>query len=275
MKRIYLLSILFLNTLIAVSQTVLTSQGQIHWDKANELMKSAESKSDYLNVISEYEKVKVSSPGYPDTYYNLARLYLEIADQSQTAYFAKAARSLEKYASLNPNDYTSLELANTIQGNAKENGVNDVRINISSVSARTYRLGDVFTVKGKKGVICYLDENSLHGLAISVEETSGTYKEAVKWIALNFPEGWNMPTSSQMNLILKNIDDLAVSLVRNNCEFKENEYWTSTTSSTAIVGISFFGYRVIDNKGIEGRYPPGCYRYAADCHLEVRAIYEF
>lgn len=274
MKKFMFIFMLLLCTIIGASQnSTLTYNAQQHWSKANLLMEDAKNADSYKSAISEFEQVKSLCPDYPDTYYNLAMLYNAIADKSNSTYFSKAARALEKYVSLCPEDKDAVKLADDMRAKMKENNVENIKINLSIISSKTYRLGDVFDGNGKKGIICSLDENGLHGIVMSIDEFRGTYDEAVKWVARNFPEGWNLPTEGDLLEILKNIEFLRVSFIRNNCELASKYwYWTSTTDS---IGrryvILFYSY-----KNDEKNWKSGSYYVASttDSYF-TRAIYKF
>lgn len=266
MRNFFIFLLFTLVPIGGVSQnTNLTFTAQSFWNDAKSLLQKAQSKEDYLNAIKDFEKVKSLCPNFPDTYYNLARLYLEVADTSKD-YYSKAARSIEKYAFLVPEDENIQDLANDIRAKIKENGISDVSINLSS-STKIYRVGDLFYSAGAKGIVCHVDENGLHGIAVSVEESTGNYDSAVKWIAQNFTGRWTMPTKKDMDKILDNMEALQVFLVRNNCNFKQQKWYWATTQVTL-----FYNFK--DSEGKVWRR--GTFYLKEDTHhLYVRAIYKF
>lgn len=68
------------------------------------------------------------------------------------------------------------------------------------------RIGDYFDRDGLKGVVIFVDNSTLHGLIMSLDEAHLNWNESEKWCK-NLGEGWFMPSSKDFES-MKNDDAL-------------------------------------------------------------------
>ena len=66
--------------------------------------------------------------------------------------------------------------------------------------SKVWKIGDVYNVNGKKGVVFTVSPDGQHGVIISMNMHKGTWNEAKTWCA-SLGGGWRMPTVHELLLI--------------------------------------------------------------------------
>ena len=101
-----------------------------------------------------------------------------------------------------------------------------------NLSAQTYKIGDVYDVNGKKGIVFEVSEDGKHGKIIASDIVSDkmTWGKAMEW-AKQLKDGWYVPSIDEMNALLSVIDELlgagnAKTLVSSRSY--SGYYWTAT-----------------------------------------------
>jgi hypothetical protein len=80
-----------------------------------------------------------------------------------------------------------------------------------TATAFAYRVGDVITVRGAKGVVFAVSSDGQHGKVVSVFEAGRDWKQAKAWCS-KYGQGWRLPNKKEMMLIYKKIAILNQSL---------------------------------------------------------------
>ena len=93
-----------------------------------------------------------------------------------------------------------------------------------NLSAQTYKIGDIYDVNGKKGVVFEVSEDGQHGKIISSELVSDkvTWHQAMEW-GSQLKGGWYIPSLEEMNAILKVGDEILAKMPK-----ARSFYWTTT-----------------------------------------------
>ncbi len=94
----------------------------------------------------------------------------------------------------------------------------------STLSAQTYKVGDIYDVDGKKGVVFEISEDGKHGKIISTELSSDkiTWSQAMEW-GKQLKDGWYMPSYEELNEVLKVRDQVYAKMPN-----ARGYYWTTT-----------------------------------------------
>ena len=91
---------------------------------------------------------------------------------------------------------------------------NQIAITPTSQSAsyaisKTYKVGDVIEVNGKKGVVFVVSSDGKHGRVVSLDGIEGTWHEAIEW-GKSYCQGWRLPNVDEMRLlrgVLKDVNE--------------------------------------------------------------------
>ena len=101
-----------------------------------------------------------------------------------------------------------------------------------NLSAQTYKIGDIYDVNGKRGIVFEVSEDGKHGkiIAESIISDKMTWGKAMEW-AKQLKDGWYAPSIEEMNALLSVIDvlltnDNAKALVSSRSY--SGYYWTTT-----------------------------------------------
>ena len=78
-----------------------------------------------------------------------------------------------------------------------------------NLSAQTYKVGDIYDVNGKKGVVFEVSEDGKHGKIIATEIISEkmTWGKAMEW-GKQLKDGWYIPSIEEMNVLLSVREEL-------------------------------------------------------------------
>lgn len=70
------------------------------------------------------------------------------------------------------------------------------------------KIGDIYKIEGKTGVVWAVSKDGTHGRIISLEQTKCKWDEAQQWCS-ELGEGWRLPTVQELQMIyeLKNNQD--------------------------------------------------------------------
>ena len=92
-----------------------------------------------------------------------------------------------------------------------------------------YRIGDVYDVNGKMGVVFVVSEDGKHGKIVSLTQPSKkkTWNEAFAW-GRNLSGGWYLPSRDELLAIYKVKNKLNATLSAVGSELKNWFYWSST-----------------------------------------------
>ena len=95
--------------------------------------------------------------------------------------------------------------------------------------SKRYKIGDLYDVDGKKGVVFEVSADGKHGKIVSLTEPSvmKTWNEAVAWCR-NRGDGWYLPSKDELLAIYKVQNKLNVSLKAVGKELVDWFYWSST-----------------------------------------------
>lgn len=62
---------------------------------------------------------------------------------------------------------------------------------------KTYKVGDIITVNGKKGVVFVVSSDGQHGRVVSLDSFCGTWYDAKEW-GKSYGQGWRLPSVDEM-----------------------------------------------------------------------------
>ncbi|MBE6176000.1 MAG: DUF1566 domain-containing protein [Rikenellaceae bacterium] len=77
----------------------------------------------------------------------------------------------------------------------------------SYTTSKTYKVGDVICVNGKKGVVFVVSSDGKHGRVISLDGFYGTWYKAMEW-GNSYGQGWRLPNAEECKLLHEVIDDV-------------------------------------------------------------------
>ena len=126
MKKV-LFTLLLLSFGISLSAQVpseLSESGARSWKAAVALLDMAKSTDDLDGPIKEFEKVTVSDPNFPDTYFNLGKLYTRYGKEKGPKYLDKARSFYENYIRLRPDDRKNAEDEISVLDALRESALN-------------------------------------------------------------------------------------------------------------------------------------------------------
>lgn len=95
---------------------------------------------------------------------------------------------------------------------------------IPTLSAQNYKVGDIYDVDGKRGVVFEVSEDGTHGKIISTELVSDkmTWSKAMEW-GSQLKDGWYLPSYDELMVLLKVRDEVMPKMTI-ICGY----YWTTT-----------------------------------------------
>lgn len=98
---------------------------------------------------------------------------------------------------------------------------------------KTYKVGDLYDVNGKQGVVYVVTPDGKHGKLLSITKPSDlvTLDEAKLWCN-NLGGGWRLPTKEELLVIYRNKDALNAVLAAVGDEMPGGWHWSSTGSAT-------------------------------------------
>ena len=93
-----------------------------------------------------------------------------------------------------------------------------------NLSAQTYKVGDIYDVNGKKGIVFEVSEDGKHGKIVSEDIVSEkvTWDKAMEW-SKQLKDGWYAPSLEEMNAILEVYEVLSPKMPKSR-----GFYWTTT-----------------------------------------------
>lgn len=79
----------------------------------------------------------------------------------------------------------------------------------SYATSKTYKVGDIIEVNGKKGVVFVVSSDGKHGRVVSIDDIEGTWDEAIEW-GKSYSQGWRLPNRDELKRlydVLKDVND--------------------------------------------------------------------
>lgn len=97
---------------------------------------------------------------------------------------------------------------------------------------KTYKVGDLYDVNGRKGVVFVVSEDGLHGRIISLKQIKATPSEAIEWCKI-LGDNWRLPTMVELKLLYKVKDVVNKALFFADAEplKKTPAYWSKDVNS--------------------------------------------
>lgn len=95
-------------------------------------------------------------------------------------------------------------------------------------SVQTYKVGDIYDVNGKRGIVFAVSSDGKRGRIMSLEETFGRWDSAKSWCAY-LGSGWRLPTRQELKMIydVKDNQDFIDGLFFSDSPALKNDfYWT-------------------------------------------------
>ena len=110
-----------------------------------------------------------------------------------------------------------------------------------SLSAQTYKVGDIYDVNGKKGVVFEVSEDGKHGKIIADSEPKGltTWHKAMEW-GKQLKDGWYIPSHKELLQLLEVhevVDKKLREIGRGLTITPNNFYWSITEFNADCVWI--------------------------------------
>ena len=95
---------------------------------------------------------------------------------------------------------------------------------VSTLSAQSYKVGDIYDVDGKKGIVFEVSEDGKHGKIIATEIISEkmTWGKAMEW-GKQLKDGWYMPSYEEMLVVLEVVDKVLPKMAD-----VRGYFWTTT-----------------------------------------------
>ena len=111
----------------------------------------------------------------------------------------------------------------------------NVECEVLPETSAPYKVGDLYNVKGKQGVVFEVSDGDLHGKIVSLDETSTCWIDADDWC--NKKDGdWYLPAKEELMAIFKNELAINSTLVEYNAEQISGYYWSSTEDEDELFG---------------------------------------
>lgn len=100
---------------------------------------------------------------------------------------------------------------------------------ISSLSAQTYKVGDVYSASGKKGVVFEVTADGKHGKIVALTEPKEvmTWAKAMEW-GKQLKDGWCLPSRAELLTLFEVKDVVAPVVAREGDELiigSNSFYW--------------------------------------------------
>ena len=113
---------------------------------------------------------------------------------------------------------------------------------------RTYKVGDLYDVNGRKGVVFVVSEDGLHGRIISLKQINATPSEAMEWCK-TLGDNWRLPTMVELKLLykVKNVVNKALFFADAEPLKETPSYWSKDVN-----GEGNRGYHWMDSDGSNG-----------------------
>ena len=98
---------------------------------------------------------------------------------------------------------------------------------------KTYKVGDMYDVNGKQGVVYVVTPDGKHGKMISINQVPSqmNWSSAKSWCS-NLGNGWRLPTKAELLVIYRNKDALNAVLAAVGDEIPLSWHWSSTESDS-------------------------------------------
>lgn len=98
---------------------------------------------------------------------------------------------------------------------------------VSYSTSATYKVGDIITINGKKGVVFVVSSDGKHGRAVSLDGILGTWDEAEEW-GESYCQGWRLPNNDEMRRLYDVIEDVNEAIFfADGQRISSSDYWTS------------------------------------------------
>lgn len=98
---------------------------------------------------------------------------------------------------------------------------------VSDVTSATYKVGDIITINGKKGVVFVVSSDGKHGRAVSLDGVQGDWYEAVEWGA-SYCEGWRLPNRDELKRLYNVLEDVNEAIFfADGLKIPDSCHWTS------------------------------------------------
>jgi len=112
-----------------------------------------------------------------------------------------------------------------------------------STTTFAYKIGDVITVGGKKGVVFEVSSDGQHGKVVSLYESEeGDWYSANKWCSEMYGRAWRLPTTDEWLVIYKRLYSINSTLacygytqIGENSEISGGEYWAFESDAENLV----------------------------------------
>lgn len=105
-----------------------------------------------------------------------------------------------------------------------------------TLSAQSYKVGDIYDVNGKKGIVFEVSEDSKHGTIIAYSEPKGltTWYKAMEW-GKQLKDGWYIPSHKELMRLLEvhKVVDKKLREVGSGLIIAPNNFYWSTTEFNA------------------------------------------
>lgn len=77
----------------------------------------------------------------------------------------------------------------------------------SYATSTTYKVGDIITINGKRGVVFVVSSDGKHGRVVSLDGIKGTWEEAVAW-GESYCQGWRLPNRDELKRLCDVIEEV-------------------------------------------------------------------
>ena len=115
---------------------------------------------------------------------------------------------------------------------------------------KTYKVGDLYDVDGKQGVVYVVTPDGKHGKMVSINQApeKKNWSDAKSWCS-SLGGGWRLPTKEELLVIYRNKDALNAVLAAVGDEILDDWYWSSTGSDSVAWGVAMhYGYPSSNSK---------------------------
>lgn len=110
---------------------------------------------------------------------------------------------------------------------ASQIAINPTTSTLPAVSqTQTWKVGDLYDVNGKQGVVYVVTPDGKHGKIVSLNQTRANWDAAKSWCS-NLGSGWRLPTLDELRVIYKVVEALNQVLAAVGDEIPRGLYWSS------------------------------------------------
>lgn len=106
-------------------------------------------------------------------------------------------------------------------------------INVSAQTqpsiGKMYKVGDVYDINGKQGVIFVVTPDGKHGKMVSINHTTSNWSNAKHWCS-SLGSGWRLPTKEELLAIYRNKGVLNAVLAAMGDKIPDSWHWSSSDS---------------------------------------------